>query len=173
MPPTSFELPARLHGWITVTEVQDGAFYADHLFQRKYGGATPDYGRHIVALYRDDKFAVHTLSYLHFWQQDSIGLIGGGCTDGNVMRSMAAERSQAINEAGGMLRQTLLFAFTHLCEGIDAFFGHAGDTRAREVDLAAGFEPADNGYLLIKPVGELSLEKRAKLTAQAVALGEF
>lgn len=173
MPQPSYTLPAGLQGWITVAEVEDGAFYADHLFQRKYGGDTPTYGRHIVALYRSDDSSIHTLSYLHFWQQDRIGLIGGGCTDGNVMRLMPEAQSQAINRAGGMLRQTLLYAFSNMHEGIDAFFGHAGDTRAREVDLAAGFTPVDDGHLLINPVGDISSETREKRIEQAKQLGEF
>ena len=72
-----------------------------------------------------------------------------------------------------MLRQTLLYAFTQFCGDIDAFFGHAGDARAREVDLAAGFYETEYEYLLIRPVGTLSGEQRKALMDQALALGSF
>ena len=171
--PQASELPESLRGWITVCEVQDGSFFAGDLFQRKYGVAPPEYGRHIVALYRDDDNALHTLSYLHFWQQDRIGLIGGGCTDGAIMRAMPANKASMINEAGGMLRQTLLYSFTRLHTEIDAFFGHAGDRRAREVDLAAGFSATDDEHLLMRAVRPLSDQEEKALLAQAVALGSF
>ncbi len=168
-----FELPATLRGWMSVGEVDDGRFFADDLFRRKYGSDAPDYGRHILAFYRAADGALHPVSYLHFWQQARIGLIGGGCTDGSVMRRMPAAQAEAINAAGGLLRQTLLYAFSRFCDDIDAFFGHAGDARAREVDLAAGFETTGHEYLLIRPVGSLTDEQREAMTQQALALGTF
>ena len=62
---------------------------------------------------------------------------------------------------------------TQFCGDIDAFFGHAGDARAREVDLAAGFYETEYEYLLIRPVGTLSGEQRKALMDQALALGSF
>ena len=167
------KVPSALRNWITVTEVTSGAFFAEALFQRKYGHQVPGFGRHVVAFYRNEAGAFQTLSYLHFWQQERIGLIGGGCTDGDVMRSMAPERASTINEAGGVLRQTLLYAFTRFHHEIDAFFGHAGDQRAREVDLAAGFLETSDEHLLIRPVRPLSPEDELKLFEQAKALGNF
>lgn len=171
--PADFSLPEALRGWISVGEVADGRFFVDDLFARKYGNQAPDYGRHIVGFYRAQDGALYPLSYLHYWQQDRIGLIGGGCTDGVVMRQMPADLASTINQAGGMLHQTLRYAFTHFCSDIDAFFGHAGDTRAREVDLGAGFSETEYEYLLIRPVGQLTGPQREALMAQAVALGNF
>ena len=51
-------LPAAQQGWITATEVEDDA-------------------RPTPAL---------PLSYLHFWRQECIGLIGTGCTGGQGMQ---------------------------------------------------------------------------------------
>lgn len=170
---TPSELPPELQGWIEVCEVQNGAFFARELFRHKYLADMPDHGRHIVALYKDDAGAFHVLSYLHFWRQERIGLIGGGCTDGRVMRAMPDEKALAINAAGGLLRQTLLYAFTRFDTDIDAFFGHCGDDRAREVDLAAGFLPTEDEHLLIKPTRALSEQEYATLIAQALAIGLF
>lgn len=166
-------LPAAYENWITVTEVSDGDFFAGELFQRKYNQELPAFGRHIVAFYREGNGSYQTLSYLHFWHQQRIGLIGGGCTDGKVMRSMPAERAHIVNEQGGLLRQTLLYAFTHFHTDIDAFFGHAGDQRAREVDLAAGFLETTDEHLLIRPVRTLATDDESALFAQAMALGNF
>lgn len=167
------KIPEPLQGWITVTEVEDGEFFAGELFRQKYGHSAPDFGRHIVGFYKDPAGGYNALSYLHFWQQGRIGLIGGGCTDGRVMRSMPQLKSQQINLAGGMLRQTLLFAFTRFDKDIDAFFGHAGDTRAREVDLAAGFCETSDEHLLVKATNALTTEQEKALFEQAMALGRF
>lgn len=167
------KIPDVLQGWITVTEVTDGEFFAGELFRHKYDHSAPDFGRHIVGFYKDEEGRYHTLSYLHFWQQGRIGLIGGGCTDGRVMRSMPGQEAQKINAEGGMLRQTLLYAFTHLDREIDAFFGHAGDARAREVDLAAGFCETSDQHLLVKSARDLTPEQEQALFDQAMALGRF
>jgi len=167
------KIPDALLGWITVTEVADGEFFAGELFRHKYGHPAPDFGRHIVGFYKDEEGSYHTLSYLHFWQQERIGLIGGGCTDGRVMRRIPDLKAQQINALGGMLRQTLLYAFTRFDQEIDAFFGHAGDSRAREVDLAAGFCETSDQHLLIRTTRGLSPEQEKALLDQAMALGRF
>lgn len=166
-------LPPPLRGWLTVTEVEDGPFLAGELFWHKYGHPVPDFGRHVVAFYRSESRDLSVLSYLHFWRQGHIGLIGGGCTDGRVMRDMPATQAAAINAAGGVLRHTLLYAFSRFNEGIDAFFGHAGDARAREVDLAAGFRETSDPHLLIRPVRDLDPEQERELFEQALAVGNF
>ena len=89
------------------------------------------------------------------------------------MRRMSQAQADSVSAAGGMLRQTLLFAFTRFTDGIDAFFGHAGDTRAREVDLAAGFRETEDRHLLINPVRDLSEAEERALFEQAMALGNF
>lgn len=166
-------IPPSLRGWLTVSEVDDGPLIAGELFQHKYGHPVPDFGRHVVALYHPDAREPSVLSYLHFWRQGRIGLIGGGCTDGRVMRAMPPQQAAAINAAGGVLRQTLLYAFARFSAGIDAFFGRAGDTRAREVDFQAGFRATDDPHLLIMPVRDLTPEEQRMLFKQALAIGDF
>lgn len=166
-------LPPPLRGWLSVTEVDNGPFLAGELFWHKYGHPVPEFGRHIVAFYRSEARELSVLSYLHFWRQGHIGLIGGGCTDGRIMRAMPSEQAAAINAAGGVLRQTLLYAFAHFAPGIDAFFGRAGDARAREVDLAAGFRETADPHLLIMPVRDLGPQEERALFEQALAVGNF
>ena len=166
-------LPLALADWITITEVENGSFFAGALFTRKLGGPPPEFGRHIVVFYRREDGAYYPLSYLHFWRQDRIGLIGGACTDGRVMRLMTPAQAQALNAAGGMLHQTSLFAFSRFEEGLDAFFCRSGDTRARKVLFAAVFCQTSNEHLLIKRVKALQADEEQALFEQAMALGSF
>ena len=168
--------PASLTTWdrcFAVAEVSDGNFFCGELFQRKFGHEVPDWGRHIVAFYTAGEGGFFPLSYLHFWARDRAGYIGGGCTDGNVVRSMLPEHRAAFNQSGGALFRTLRYAFTHFDSEVDAFFGLAENPRAREVDLAAGFAATDVGNLLIKEVGSLESGYRAQLIQQAIEVGAF
>ena len=165
--------PKAWENWIEVVEVPDGATFCDNLFRKTFGQPVPHWGRHIVAFYKDAFGAAHALSYLHFWQRDQAGYIGGGCTDGEVVRSMSEEQRTLFSEAGGALFHTLRFAFTHFDSDIDAFFGLAENPRARAVDLAAGFEDSGIGNLLIRATKPLDSEARSNLIAQALQIGNF
>lgn len=165
--------PATWANWIKVVEVPDGAVFCSELFRKTFGQTVPNWGRHIVAFYTDPSGSAHALSYLHFWQRERAGYIGGGCTDGEVVRSMSREQQTLFTEAGGALFHTLRFAFTHFDTEIDAFFGLAENPRAREVDLAAGFEDSGIGNLLIRATKPLDSVLRAKLIDQALEIGNF
>ncbi len=166
-------LPDALAGFVCVTEVAAGRFFVEDLFQRKFASPPPDFGRHIVAFYKDAQGAFLPASYLHLWTQDSIGLVGGGCTDGRVLRTMNDAQRRALTAEGGLLRQTLLYCFTQFATGLEAFFGHCGDARAKEVDLAAGFVETEDPYLLVRWTQPLPAERRQALFAQAMAIGAF
>lgn len=165
--------PTSWDNCFAVVEVSDGNFFCGELFQRKFGHPVPDWGRHLVAFYTAGEREFSPLSYLHFWARDRAGYIGGGCTDGNVVRGMLPEHRSAFNESGGALFHTLSYAFTHFDSEVDAFFGLAENPRAREVDLAAGFVATGVGNLLIKEATALEPEYRAQLMQQAVEVGVF
>ncbi len=166
-------LPEALHDFICVTEVENGGFFVTELFQRKFGHVPPEFGRHIVAFVRMDNTHLYAASYLHFWQKDSYGLIGGGCTDGTVLRRLSPERLATVNAAGGLLRQTLLYGFERFAPGLEAFFGHCGDARAKEVDLAAGFLETHDQHLLVRWVGTPTPERQAALINEVLTMGAF
>jgi len=86
---------------------------------------------------------------------------------------MSRDQQVLFTEAGGALFHTLRFAFTHFDTEIDAFFGLAENPRAREVDLAAGFEDSGIGNLLIRATKPLDRVSRAKLIDQALEIGNF
>lgn len=169
----AYQVPASLSDFISVKEAHEGGQLAQPLFERKYGSVPPDFGRHLIAFYRRDDADPLVASYLHFWQQNRIGLIGGGCTDGLVMQQMRPEQAALINREGGLLRQTLLYAFNTLDGDIDAFFGHCGDARAKEVDLAAGFRETSDLFLLVNWVKPLTETEKQQRLAQALAIGTF
>ena len=159
--------------WLRVVEVSDGSFFCSELFNIKFGHPVPSWGRHVVAFYRDSTGHFLALSYLHFWEQNKAGYIGGGCTDGRIVRDMGESHKALFNSAGGALFLTLKYAFANFDSNIDAFFGLAANARAREVDLAAGFESANYKNLLIKEVRPLSTARRQELIQQAIEIGAF
>lgn len=168
-----WQMDPRLAAFIVIAEVERGDRFIADLFARKMGGAPPEFGHHLIAFYRRPDGAFVPAAYLHLWTQQTIGLIGGGCTDGHVVRSMSeAERAQ-LKEAGGLLLQMLAFCFTKFEDGLEAFFGHCGDARAKEVDLRAGFLETSLPYLLVRPNRELEPARLERLLRQAEAIGAF
>lgn len=157
---------------LVLTEVSDASPFAD-LFRRKFGHPLPDSGDHFVAFHRDARGALWPLSYLNYNRFGDIRLVGGGCTDGNVIRAMAQSERDAVQASGGVLVHLLRAGFRQFAADCDAYFGHCGDARAYAVDLAAGFEPTEHQFLLVhwhKPLHEVL---RRALIAKAHAIGPF
>jgi hypothetical protein len=168
-----FLVPPGMREFLTVSEVGAGEILASSLFQRKFQGPPPDFGKHIIAFYRLDESRFALASYLHIWFQNRIGLIGGGCMDGAVMAIMTPRHAATINREGGLLRQTLLYVFSEMRGDLDAFFGLCGDRRAKEIDLAAGFIETSDKHLLVNWVGALNDENKTRLFDQTMAIGPF
>lgn len=164
----------RLDPFIFIAEVSDAECFIGRLFGRKFGGPPPrDYGHHMVAFYVRGDGALLPASYLHVWMQGSIGLVGGGCTDGAVIGAMTPEEQLLVAQAGGLLLQTLRYCFARFGPRLDAFFGHCGSDRALEVDLRAGFRRTHVPYLLERHNRELPNERQEELLRQAQAVGNF
>ncbi len=171
---TPFVLPADIAEFVQVTEVSDGHWFVDELFQRKFGHSAPRTGRHVVTFVRSQDACLRVAGYLHFWRQDVLGFIGGGATDGHALRPLPTAHADLINQHGGLLRQALLYAFNRFAtDGLEAFFGHCGDARAKSVDLAAGFIETSDPYLLVKWVHRLPPKRETELIDRALAIGAF
>jgi len=99
--------------------------------------------------------------------------VDGACTDGRVLRAMAADELELVNEAGGLLRQTLRFCFARFAADVEAFFGHCGDPRAREVVFPAGFSETGLPHLIVRYNGALSAARQQELLQQAHSIGPF
>ena len=171
---SAFVLPPEIASFVQVTEVADGHWFVDELFQRKFSHPAPKVGRHVITFVRDHEARLQVASYVHFWRQDVMGFIGGGSTDGRVLRSLPVPCAELINKHGGLLRQGLLYAFDRFAtDGLEAFFGHCGDARAKSVDLAAGFIETEDPHLLVKWVDMLSVGRQRTLIDRALAIGAF
>ena len=166
-------LPATLQDFITIESVESADFFAGSLFRRKYGHPPPDFGRHIVAFYRDADAMLRVASYLHVWTRGAIGLPGGACTDGQVIRGMPEQQLSAIDAAGGLMMQTLLYAFERWQGELDAFFTYCGDERALSVIPHIGFVPTPDRHLFVRWNAELDDASRHRLYLEAHAIGPF
>jgi hypothetical protein len=166
-------LDARLRSFIIVTEVDDGACFAGELFQRKYAHPAPNYPHHLATFYRDAQGRSELAHYLHFFSSGDIWLIGGACTDGDVVRRMSPAHRAAIQSAGGLMLQATRYGLRKFGASKDAIFGHCGDARSFDVLMQAGFQPIDHPHLLVYWPRLLDDARRQALIAQAEALGAF
>lgn len=163
-----------LPDWLSLSEVDDGRFFAGALFQRKFAAPPPDIGHHLVAIYRGEDGRMQTAGYVHFMEFGDIILVGGGCTDGEVIRGMPEAHRDRIRELDGLLFHLLRYGFARFADRCEAYFGHCGDARAEAVDLKAGFIKTGHEHLLVHwhRQGQHEVLRRA-LVAKALAIGAF
>ncbi len=162
-----------LDSFITVTEVAEGPFFASSIFRRKFNESPPGFPHHIVTFFRESESSFVPLSYLHFRPFEGVYLVGGGCTDGRGFARMSDEQRQQVRESGGPLFNALRYGFARFADRCEAYFGHCGDARAYEVDMAAGFEPTRHQYLLAHWHRPIAPSRRDELIEKVHALGAF
>lgn len=173
MPQLRWRMDPRLESFIEIGEVERGDRFVVDMFARKLGGTPPRSGHHLIAFYRRPDRTFAPASYLHLWIHDGMGLIGGGSTDGHVIRSMRDEERARLDESDGLLYQMLGFCFAKFESQCEVFMGHCGDRRAKEVDLRAGFRETRDPYLLIRPNRPLEPGEEARFVEKAKAFGLF
>lgn len=155
------------------TQVESGAFFADEMFRRAFDHDLPDWGHHLVLFYRKSPTHFIPLTYLNFAPHENVILVGGGVTNGRAFEHVEPTHARKLREMGGGLYLMLRYGFEKFADECDAYFGHAGDARALEVDLQAGFERTRHAYLLAnfhKPLPEAYKEE---LIEKVNALGAF
>lgn len=158
---------------LVITPIFNAPFYFDGLFRQKFGDPAPDYGHAIGCFYRKNWHQFIPLSYTNFLPHEGVILVGGAMTDGSVFRQMPPETRNVIKSAGGIYYQVLLFAFEYLKEECEAFFGHAGDKRAYEIDIRAGFKPTPYEYLIVNFHKPISDERKKHLIEKIHSIGPF
>jgi hypothetical protein len=166
-------IPEHLRPFLTITEIDNADFLVAPLFRRKFASPPPDFRRHLVALYRDDKTGLRLAGFSHMRPFGDVYLSGGSCSDGETIRMMDAGHREAIQVAGGVWHLILKYAFTRYADCCDAFFGHCGDRRALEVATAAGFEGTGHEHLIVNWHKPLHENIRRALVAKVRALGPF
>ena len=158
---------------LLITPVADGAFFIDELFQRKFAHPAPAVGNHVICFYRKSRHHFMPLCYVNFMQHEEVILVGGGMTDGSAFEHMGGDLGERIRASGGALYHVLRFGFDHFKDQCEAFFGHAGDKRAYEVDMQAGFEPTRHQYLIGHFHRPITAERKSFLTEKIHAIGPF
>lgn len=165
-------LDARLRDFIVVTEIDETSGIADGLFGRKYAHPSPPYPHHVGVFWRDGD-ALRLAHFLHFFESGDMSLIGGACTDGEVVRRMPDAQRDAITAAGGLMLQATRYGLAKFGPRKDAIFGYCGDARSFGVLMQAGFQPMDHPYLIAYWPRVLSQKRQQELFDWAIGLGPF
>lgn len=158
---------------LLITTVNDGPFFIDELFQRKFAKSAPGYGNPAICFYRKNNHHFVPVCYTSFIQYDEVILVGGAMTDGRAFELMEDGLAGQIRESGGIYFHVLRFAFDHFKEQCEAFFGYAGDKRAYQVDMRAGFEPTRHQYLIGHFHKPITQERKDYLIEKVHAFGPF
>ena len=160
------------HG-LAFSEIDDAEFFVGKLFRKKFASPPPVMGYHIVAMLKDGEDALHVAGYAHFRVFEDVMLVGGVCTDGEVMRRLLPEQSRQVARAGGVYFNLLKHAFARFADDCNAYFGYCGDTRAEFVNLSAGFQKTEHQYLLANFHKPLNDNLRGALINKVHAIGPF
>jgi hypothetical protein len=86
---------------------------------------------------------------------------------------MPGDLAEEISASGGIYYHVLKFAFDHFKDQCEAYFGHAGDQRAYDVDIQAGFEPTEHEHLIAHFHKPISDERKAFLIEKIHSIGPF
>ncbi len=159
--------------FLTITEVAEGPFFVNDLFRRKFGGDAPDIPRHFIAFYKDSAGALHVAGFSHMLRFNSVYLSGGSCSNGDTLRRMSAEELQLVEAEGGIWAMILRHCWSRLDGECEAYFGHCGDRRAREVALSTGFVVAHMPVHIARWHLPLSAERKTELLDSVIAIGLF
>jgi hypothetical protein len=166
-------MPQSVPPFVSLTEVDDGGYFIDALFRRKFGGPPPVAAHHLLAFVRLDDGHLAPACYAHFMPFGDLLLVGGVCTDGEVLRALPANHQQAISDCGGLYYALLRYGFTRFADRCEAFFGYCGDARAETVNLSAGFEKTEHPHLLVNFHRPTHAVMQRALIAKAAAIGPF
>jgi len=158
---------------LLITKVDDGPFFVDELFQRKFAHTAPDHGISVVCFYRNSWDHFLPVCYTNFWPYEEVILVGGAMTDGRAFGYMTNDLPARIKASGGIYYHVLKFAFDRFKDQCEAYFGHAGDQRAYDVDIQAGFEPTGHQHLIAHFHKPLPMERKQFLIEKIHGIGPF
>jgi len=158
--------------FIKPIEVSSAQFFVNPIFMRKFGSNAPDRGYHLVSFYKHNDCYL-PVGYLHYSPYLNVFLVGGGMTDGNVIKLMSEEQKEALKNEKGVLYFMLKYGFKHFAGKCEAFFGHIDIPRSMEVSLAAGFQKTQYPYLVANFHKPMSNGKINKLIDAIHEVGSF
>ncbi len=158
---------------LLITTVDDGPFFINEMFQKKFGHPAPDHGLSVVCFYRNNWDHFLPVCYINFLPYEEVMLVGGGMTDGRAFAHMTGGLAEKISSSEGVFYHVLKFGFDKFKGQCEAYFGHAGDKRAYEVDMKAGFEPTKYQHLIANFHKPLTTERKNYLIEKVHGIGSF
>ena len=164
---------AELDSFIVVSEMTEGAPFAEAIFRRKYAAGAPSYGHHLFAWYRAADGAWQVASYVNYLPFHGAMLIGGASTDGQVLRAMTAAQRDAIHAAGGLMLQLVRYGEARFEAQSIGTFGHCGDARSWAVLSQCGYVRLDDPHLIVRWNREPEPVARAALLRAVKSIGPF
>jgi hypothetical protein len=164
---------AQLHPFIVVSEVAEGAPFAEPIFQRKYAAAAPLHGHHLLAWYRKGEESWVPASYLNYLPFRGAMLIGGACTDGRVVRGMSDAERHAIDSSGGLMMQLVRYGEAKFAAESVGTFGHCGDARSWSVLEQCGYIRLNDPHLIVRWNREPEGVVREDLLTAVKSIGPF
>jgi hypothetical protein len=162
----------RLETFVLVTEIAEGQPLAEPIFQRKYACPAPGHGHHVFALCRHGDGWVAG-SYINYLEHRNAMLVGGACTDGQVLARLDEGQRRSISESGGLMLQTVRYAEARFAADSAGTFGHCGDERSWSILSQCGYVRLDHPHLIVRWNREPAGPERDELIASVAALGEF
>lgn len=157
---------------LTLREEPALAESVDALFRQRYGTPGPDFPHHVVAWWRDGA-QERPLCYIHFSARGELLLGGGACVDQRALRRLPASLRESIRANGGLYHLSLAWSLRHFRGRFRAVFGYCGDALADRVDRAVGFADTGHQHLLVYWLDAEDAASRARLIAEAHAVGPF
>ncbi len=169
---TSSEPDSLLTPFVLVSEVAEGRRLAEPIFQRKYAAPAPRHGHHVLALVARGA-CWQPAAYINYLPFEGAMLVGGACTDGQVLAALPVEARALIRHCGGLMLQLVRYAEARFAERSLATFGHCGDARSWSVLAQCGYQRLDHPHLIVRWNREPPEPERSALLERVAALGEF
>ncbi len=171
-PSLALARPEGLQDLVLVTEVADGQALAEPIFQRKYRASAPQHGHHVLVFCRLAEGWIPA-SYINYLEHRDAMLVGGACTDGEVLARLSAADQLRIRAAGGLMLQAVRYSEARFAASSVGTFGHCGDARSWSVLEQCGYQRLDDPHLIVRWNREPSRWRRRRLIASVAALGPF
>jgi hypothetical protein len=163
---------AAIDNLVTVSEVADGQALAEPIFQRKYRASAPRHGHHVLVFCRLGTDWVPA-SYINYLPHQDAMLVGGACTDGQVLSRLSTEDQARIRSVGGLMLQAVRYSERRFEARSIATFGHCGDARSWSVLQQCGYVRLPDPHLIVRWNREPGRWRRARLLNSVKALGPF
>jgi hypothetical protein len=167
------DVASELEPFIAITEMAEGAQFAEPIFRRKYNAAAPRHGHHLLAWYRMEGGRWQAAAYLNYLPFHGAMLIGGASTDGRVLRSMSPDEQAAIVRSGGLMLQLVRYGEARFERESIGTFGHCGDERSWSVLSQCGYIRLNDPHLIVRWNREPEPEAFERLFRAVKSIGPF